>query len=97
MITAEEILPFGRFKYALPFTGSHNGMRYKIVHPKPNEGEENLIYVDVWPGPLCHDKADQASFIKTTFPYSKEGYDEILPYLNKLYEDNMDKWPKSVI
>lgn len=92
MITEKDILPYGRFKYALPYTGSCNGMRYRIVHPKPAEGEENLIYVDIWSGPLCYEKADSSTFIKKTFEYSLEGYNEILPYLNSVYSRDKKKW-----
>lgn len=86
MITSEDILPFGRFKYPQPYTGSLKGMRYKIVHPKPAEGEENLIFVEVWPGPNCYEKTDDELKEKVTFPYSKEGYDAIIPWLNEMYE-----------
>lgn len=92
MINDDDILPFGRFKYPQPFTGSLKGMRYRIIHPKPAEGEENLIFVDVWMGPYSYDKTDSSTFIKKSFEYSKEGYDEIVPYLNSIYQENLDKW-----
>ena len=85
MIDEKDILPFGRFKYPQPYTGSCNGMRFKITHPKPAEGEENVIIVEVWDGELCYEKANQDAITKITFPYSKEGYDEIIPYLNEKY------------
>ena len=97
MIEQRDILPFGRFKYKQPYTGSCKGMKYRIIHPKPAEGEEDLIYVDVWPGPLCYEKADEATMIKKTFPYSQEGYDEILPYLNEIYKSNSSIWIGGVI
>lgn len=85
MIEPEDILPFGRFKYPQPFIGSYNGMRYRIIHPKPAEGEENVIIVEVWGGNWCYEKTNQDTITKITFPYSKEGYDEIIPYLNEKY------------
>lgn len=91
MISSEDILPYGRFKYSQPYTGSYQGMRYKIVHPKPEEGAENLIFVEVWPEPNCYEKTDDEQKIKTSFPYSKEGYDEIIPWLNEIYESFKDK------
>lgn len=92
MITEEMILPFGRYKYALPFSGSYKGMRFNIVHPKPGEDEPNLIYVDVWPEPWSKDKTPEALIVKNSFEYSKEGYDQMLAYLNSMYEDRIDEW-----
>lgn len=88
----EDILPFGRFKYAPPYTGSYLGMRYRIVHPKPAEGEENLIYVDVWKEPLCYEKVNSEELIKTSFEYSQEGYENMLDYLEEMYTQNKDRW-----
>lgn len=85
-----DILPFGRFKYSQPFTGSYKGMRFQIVHPKPAEGEENLIYLDIWPEPFCFEKTDDELKIKKIFPYSKEGYDEMIAYLEETY--NSRSW-----
>lgn len=94
MVQQKDILPFGRFKYTQPYSGSCDGMRYNIVHKKPAEDEEDLIYVDVWPEPLCYDKVDESLIIKTTFPYGEDGYNAIIPYLNDVYEKNRDMWPK---
>lgn len=85
-----EILPFGRFKYSQPFTGSYKGMRFKIVHPKPAEGEENLIYLNIWPEPLCFEKTDDELKINKSFQYSKEGYDEMVSYIEETY--NSKSW-----
>lgn len=85
MMTTSEILPFGRFKYPQSFSGSFKGMRYKIVHPKPGEGEENLFYVETWPEPYCYEKTNPEEIYKTTFEYSKDGYDQIIPFLNEMH------------
>ena len=92
MINKEDILPYGRFKYPQPYTGSYMEMRYRIIHPKPEEGEENLIYIVAWPGPNCYEKTEEELKIKITFPYSQEGYDAIVPWLNETYELNRDNW-----
>lgn len=97
MVTKEHLLPYGRFKYAKPFTGSCEGMRYKIVHPKPSEGEENLIYVEVWPGPNSYENTDPSLITKTTFPYSEEGYNQILPYLNQVFEERKSEWKTTLL
>lgn len=86
-----DLLPFGRFSKPQPYFGSYKGMRYRVAHPKPAEDEESLIYVDVWPEPLCYEKADEAGMIKKTFAYSKDGYDQIVPYLAELYSEKFEE------
>lgn len=87
MITKDDILSFGRYKYKQPFFGSCNGMRYKIVHPKVEEGEPDLFHVDVWPEPNCYEKTDESLIVKTTFPFGEEGYEQVLEYLNDKLND----------
>lgn len=82
MFDEKDILPYGRFKYSQPYTGSKDGMRFKIVHPKPAEDEENLIYVETWPEPYCYEKTADELKKKTTFEYSEEGYESMISYLN---------------
>jgi len=82
-----DLLPFGRFSKTQPYFGSYKGMRYKVAHPKPEEGEENLLYVEVWPEPFCYEKADKDEITKVSFVYSKEGYDQIIPYLAEQYTE----------
>lgn len=88
MIESKDILPYGRYAYGQPFIGSYKGMKYKIVHPKKDE----YFYVEIWPGPYCYEKTDESKFIKTTFLYGEEGYNQLVPYLNSVYEEHQDMW-----
>lgn len=93
MIEASDILSYGRYtKYPQPFTGSYNGMRYRIMHPKAQEGEDDVYVVDIWPEPLCYESTPQEEVIKQTFMYTKENFDKIVPYLNEMYNLYIDKW-----
>ena len=85
-----DILPFGRFKYSQPFTGSYKGMRFKIVHPKPVEDEENLIYLEIWQEPFCYEKTPDEQKIKKSFPYSQEGYENMIAFVEEIY--NSKEW-----
>ena len=96
MIEPSDISSFERYKYDSPFTGSYKGMRFRIVHPKKVEGEEDLILVDVYPGPYCFEKTANELKQRTTYPYSVEGYEQIVPYLNKYYEEHRDMWNESI-
>ena len=96
MIDFTDIASFDRYKHSSPFTGSYKGMRFRIVHPKPVEGEEDLFIVDVYPGPYCYEKTPEDQKERTTYPYSIEGYEQIVPYLNKYYNEHPDKWMQSI-
>ena len=93
MIEPSDISSFERYRYNSPFTGSYKGMRFRIVHPKKGEDEEDMIIVDVYPGPYCFEKTADELKERTTYPYSVDGYEQIVPYLNKYYEEHMDMWP----
>lgn len=92
MIGEGDILPYGRFKYSQPYAGSYQGLRYKIVHPKPAEGEENLIHVEIWPEPNCREKTDESLIEKQSFPYSEDGYRDMIVYLNEMYDSHKGIW-----
>ena len=96
MIDKTDIASFERFKYDSPFTGSYKGMRFRIVHPKKVEGQEDVIHVDVYPGPYCFEKTPDELKVHTTYPFSVDGYEEIVSYLNRYYEENMDKWEENL-
>ena len=96
MIEDINISSFERYKYNSPFTGSHKGMRFRIVHPKKVEGQDDLIHVDVYPGPYCFEKTPDELKEHTTYPFGVEGYEQIVPYLNKYYEDHMDMWAENL-
>ena len=95
MIEPSDISSFERYRYNSTFTGSYKGMRFRIVHPKKGEDEEDMIIVDVYPGPYCFEKTADELKERTTYPYSVDGYEQIVPYLNKYYEEHMDMWPST--
>ncbi len=96
MIETFDIASLDRYKHNSPFTGSYKGMRFRIIHPKKTDDEEYVIIVDVYPGPYCFEKTVDDLKVRTTYPYSMEGYEQIVPYLNNYYEEHKDMWAESL-
>ena len=68
-IEKKDLLPLGFLKKS-PYTGSFQGIRYRIE--KQEEGEEKSLLVYSWPEPYAF------------FPFSEEGLEEIRLYLSGL-------------
>ena len=73
------------------------------VEPLPRNNDRGskehglyLFIVDVYPGPYCYEKTPEDQKERTTYPYSIEGYEQIVPYLNKYYNEHPDKWMQSI-
>lgn len=79
-----EIPKFFVFSKKGRFAGSaeERDFNYKIVPVVPKEGDKTLECT-VWSGRSCADKAVDA--VKTVYPLSQEGYDEMLAYLEGEY------------
>ena len=58
MITSDDILSLNFYNYGNPFTGSYQGMRYRIIKQKEAKDEEGNILKEegllavIWPEPL---------------------------------------------
>lgn len=84
MIDRSQILSFSHYKKGKAYTGSQKGMRYRI-QKKETEGEAKF-YVWVWPEPFCFEKTDKEQLTETQFPFSEEGYEQVMAFLNSQYE-----------
>ena len=90
MIEAKDILSMSFYSYGQPFTGSCDGMRYRIVMNKLETGRDENdkpVYdkhfeVAIWPEPYSYDKTEPEKIIKTEFPFTEEGYRAVVEYLN---------------
>ena len=97
MITSEDILSLNFYKYGNPFTGSYQGMRYRIILQKATKDEEgNMIKEEgllatIWPEPFAYEKT--ADELKKTqlFSFSEEGKAQVLDWLNTSWENGVWK------
>lgn len=82
-------MPFGGLKKA-GFSGSHKGMRFFV-----KSYEEDTITAFVYPEPNSFDNTPEEKKESEQFPYSTEGIDACIAWLNKKYEADKEKWDKS--
>lgn len=72
-----------------PFSGSHSGMRYYLAA----SGDSLAAYV--YPEPWCFEATPDDQKEKREFPFSQEGLDEAVGWLNSCYEDDQERWERA--
>lgn len=90
------------FKCKNSYSGNEEGMRYlltpgkrKVPDPAGGEGaekEEEILTVEVWPGPWTIDMTDPELRRKEIYPLSDEGREEAAKYLGETYEAETEFW-----
>ena len=98
MITSDDILSLNFYNYGNPFTGSYQGMRYRIIKQKEAKDEEGNILKEegllavIWPEPFAYEKTQDA--LKTTqlFPFSEEGKEQVLLEMGYPRNDDLVKF-----
>lgn len=90
------------FKCKNSYSGNEEGMRYlltpgkrKVPDPAGGEGEEKeeeILMVEVWPGPWTIDMTDPELRRKEIYPLSDEGREEAAKYLKETYEEETEFW-----
>ena len=94
-IESKDILSFNFYTYGQAYTGSKDGMRYRIkmdkreheLPPDAAEGDkppvEKYFSVAIWPEPLAYDITEESKIVKTEYPFTEESYKAIIDYLNE--------------
>ena len=88
MIESDDILSLNFYNYGNPFTGSYQGMRYRIIKQKEAKDEEGQILkeegllVTIWPEPFAYEKTEETLKISQLFPFSEEGKVQVIEWLN---------------
>jgi len=85
MLKKELFVPLGFFKKEA-YSGSMNGMRYRVK--KGEEGVEAAVY----PEPYCYEVTPEEQKIKAVFPFSEEGREQVVDWINEQYEINQAVW-----
>ncbi len=92
MINKEDILTLSYYSYGQAFTGSEQGMRYRVVIQKEEKDEagnvvrEKGLLASVWPEPFSYDQTPQAQIETKLFPFSESGREALVSWLNEMYE-----------
>ena len=90
------------FKCKNSYSGNEEGMRYLLTPGKRKvpdlaggegaEKEEEILMVEVWPGPWTIDMTDPELRRKEIYPLSDEGREEAAKYLKETYEAETEFW-----
>ena len=84
MIVKENLLPLEYLKKT-EYTGSHQGMRYRL-EKKEGEDKKKLL-VTVWPEPLNFIKTPDELKKQETFDFSDDGIEDAIAWMNdRLFE-----------
>ncbi len=88
-IESRELLSFNYYTYGEPFTGSCKGMRYRLKKASGDDGD----YFDacVWPEPYAEAFTKEQDKKYRTFPFTPEGKEEAVAWLNECYEKDYAK------
>ncbi|HIX14355.1 MAG TPA: GNAT family acetyltransferase [Candidatus Hungatella pullicola] len=85
MISKEKFMPMEFFKKEA-FKGSIKGMRYRVK--KEEEGLEAVVY----PEPFCFEATSEEKKTRKMFPFSEEGRQQVIDWLNEQYEERKEEW-----
>ena len=84
MIKYETVLSLPFLKKSR-FTGSERGMRFCLKMIKKEE--VSLLEASICPGPFSTDMTDPALFVSAEFPFTEEGKNQAVDWMNAQYEE----------
>ena len=92
MIKKEDILSLEYLKKT-EYTGSHDGIRYRLEHIK--KGEEMSLLVYVWPEPFNFVSTPEESKKHEEFDFSDDGIADAVAWMNNCLFEGHDKYQKA--
>lgn len=90
MIQRNDILSM-EFLKKTAFTGSHQGMRYRLEEAKGQEGEKKLRCT-VWPEPFSFFGTPEEEKEAEEFAFEEDGVTEAVAWMNERLAAEKDKW-----
>lgn len=85
MLKRSDLLALNFYKKEA-FTGSLTGMRYRVA----KDGDD--LIATVWPEPFSYDNTSDDKKQSEHFPYSEEGLNAIVEWLNRIREEQKETW-----
>lgn len=85
MVEKEKILTLPFYSYKGIFTGSDEGIRYRIA--KISEEDVDMFEVYVWREPYGFEATPKEEMEKQTFAFTEEGKEELVAWLNQKHEE----------
>ena len=90
-IKPHELYSINFYEYGEAYFGSCDGTRYRVaIDPlknvqftPPEKRDPAVLKATVWPEPYSYGAADPETMISREFPFSEEGLEEAVMWLNK--------------
>ncbi len=92
MIQRSDILSIPYLKKAI-FTGSFQGMRYRLEKVEQEEGQ--CLKATIWEGPYNYAVTPEEKKESAEFPFSEEGILQVVDWLNGKWEEEPERWRKA--
>lgn len=103
MLTYDDALNLNYYKKT-SYTGWMGGMRFLIkredviikeaTDDTPEEKGDPVFHAWVWPGPYIFDLTDDSLKTDITFPFTQEGKEQTVDWINEQYESRIKEWPR---
>lgn len=99
-IKVEDILPFSFFQYGKPYTGSCQGMHFRIAREpmentffdkNPDKDKDAKLMATIWRGPYNSVTTTEEKTVEL-FEYSNEGRMALIEWLEAKYIENAEFW-----
>ena len=91
MIQRKDILSIPYMKKAA-FTGSYQGMRYRLK--KESVAEEEVLQAVIWEAPYAYDVTPEEQKESRNFPFSEDGICQAIEWLNSSWQQQEERWNK---
>ena len=76
------------------YTGSYQGMRYRLRKAVKEEDEKFLEAV-IYPEPYGFEATAEKEKTFREFPFTQEGFEEAIAWLNEEYERQKERWEQA--
>lgn len=93
----EQILSLEYYNYKGIFTGSIMAMHYRIEKEKKEEEEQAVFLVHIWQGPYNFEVTSKEEMRKKEFPFTDEGAEEAVNWINEVFECDFSKLEKVIL
>lgn len=84
MIEKRNMMPLAFFKKEA-YTGSSEGMRYRISQVTEEKEEEKVSFLEavIYPEPYCYEVTPEENKTRRRFPFEEESLEQIRNWLNE--------------
>jgi len=89
MIIREDILSL-EFLKKTEYSGSHNGMRFRLERVLKEAG--NQLLVTVWPEPFNFIKTPEEEKTSAGFEFTETGIVDAITWMNCLFMEEKERW-----